>query len=61
MHGHAAPGRRPSLAETVREKLRARMLESDIDREALVSLGLHYLAEAEASAQVAPDPREAVV
>jgi hypothetical protein len=61
VHGHAAPGRRPSLAETVREKLRSRMLESDIDREALVTLGLHYLTEAEAAAQIVPDPREAVV
>jgi hypothetical protein len=61
VHGHAAPGRRPSLAETVREKLRSRVLESDIDREALVALGLHYLSEAEAAAQISPDPREAVV
>jgi len=42
------PGRRPSLADTVREKLRTRVLESDIDREALVALGLHYLKEADA-------------
>jgi DNA repair protein SbcD/Mre11 len=41
------PGRRPSLADTVRDKLRARPLEGDIDREALVALGLHYLKEAE--------------
>jgi DNA repair protein SbcD/Mre11 len=43
-----APGRRPSLADTVREKLRARLLPSDVDREALVSLGLRYLEEADA-------------
>lgn len=41
------PGRRPSLADTVRDKLRARPLETGIDREALVTLGLHYLREAE--------------
>jgi hypothetical protein len=43
-----APGRRPSLAETVREKLSTRLLSSDIDREALVALGLRYLEEADA-------------
>ncbi len=61
VHGHGAPGRRPSLAETVREKLRSRVLESDIDREALVALGLRYLQEAEAATQTQPDPREAGV
>jgi DNA repair protein SbcD/Mre11 len=61
VHGHGAPGRRPSLAETVREKLRSRVLESDIDRDALVALGLRYLEEAEAATQTQPDPREAVV
>ncbi len=61
VHGHGAPGRRPSLAETVREKLRSRVLESDIDRESLVSLGLRYLEEAEAATPTQPDPREAGV
>ena len=42
-----APGRRPSLAETLRDRLHARPLESDIDRESLVALGLQYLREAE--------------
>jgi DNA repair exonuclease SbcCD nuclease subunit len=42
-----APGRRPSLAETVRDKLRDRLLPSDVDRERLVELGLRYLREAE--------------
>lgn len=42
-----APGRRPSLAEMVREKLSSRMLASDIDRDALVNLALHYLQEVE--------------
>ena len=53
-HGHGAPGRRPSLAETVRDKLRNRVVSSDIDRDALVELGLRYLREAEALAQAAP-------
>ena len=43
-----APGRRPSLAETVREKLSTRLLSSDVDRAALVALGLKYLEEADA-------------
>lgn len=42
-----APGRRQSLAETVREKLLGRVLPSDIKREQLVELGLRYLKEAE--------------
>ncbi len=48
LHGRGAPGRRPSLAEIVRDKLHERSLEPDIDRLALVDLGLRYLAEAEA-------------
>jgi hypothetical protein len=47
MHAGATAGRRPSLADVVREKLTARVLEPDIDRAALVELGLHYLREAE--------------
>ncbi|HEX6631041.1 MAG TPA: exonuclease SbcCD subunit D [Gemmatimonadaceae bacterium] len=54
LHGHGAPGRRPSLSDMVRDKLRSRVIEGDLDREALVALGLHYLGEAEALAQVAP-------
>ena len=46
--GQAAPGRRASLADTVREKLQTRVLTENIDRAALVELGLHYLREAEA-------------
>lgn len=42
-----APGRRPSLADTLREALRSRVLTSDIDRDRLVALGEHYLREAE--------------
>lgn len=42
-----APGRRPSLADTLRESLRSRVLTADIDREQLIHLGMHYLREAE--------------
>jgi len=45
--GEGAPGRRTSLADTVRDKLRSRPLTENIDREALVELGLHYLREAD--------------
>ena len=46
--GQAAPGgRRASLADTVREKLRSRVITENINREALVELGLHYLREAD--------------
>jgi DNA repair protein SbcD/Mre11 len=45
--GHGAPGRRPSLADFVRDKLRERMVPSDVDRDALVELGLRYLKDAE--------------
>jgi DNA repair protein SbcD/Mre11 len=48
--GQAAPGRRASLADTVRDKLRSRVLTENINREALVELGLHYLREADALA-----------
>jgi hypothetical protein len=42
-----APGRRPSLADVLRDSLRSRVLTSDIDRDRLVELGAHYLREAE--------------
>ena len=45
--GHGAPGRRPSLADFVRDKLRERMVSADVDRDALVQLGLKYLKDAE--------------
>ncbi len=48
--GQAAPGRRASLADTVRDKLRSRVLTENINREQLVELGLHYLREADALA-----------
>lgn len=45
--GHGAPGRRPSLADFVRDKLRERLVAADVDRDALVELGLRYLKDAE--------------
>lgn len=45
--GQGAAGRRASLMEMVREKLRSRPLPGDIDRQRLVDMGLHYLSEAE--------------
>jgi exonuclease SbcD len=56
-HGHGAPGRRPTLADVLREKLSARAIEADIDREQLVALGLHYLSLAE-SDHAGTDPAE---
>jgi hypothetical protein len=47
--GQAAPGRRPSLADVVREKLSSRVLASDVDRQELIALGLRYLSEAEST------------
>jgi DNA repair protein SbcD/Mre11 len=41
------PGRRPSLADTVRDHLQRRVMPGDIDRESLVTMGLDYLREAE--------------
>ena len=45
--GQGAAGRRASLMDTVREMLWSRPLPSDIDRQRLVDMGLHYLSEAE--------------
>lgn len=45
--GGGAPGRRPSLADTLREALRARSLPAGVESEALIKLGLYYLDEAE--------------
>jgi DNA repair exonuclease SbcCD nuclease subunit len=44
-----APGRRPSLAETLRDALTARAVPAGVARDALVTLGLAYLEEAELS------------
>ena len=49
LQGQASPGRRPSLADVVREKLMSRLLEGDINREELVELGLRYLRAAESA------------
>ena len=54
LSGQGAAGRRPSLADVVREKLMSRVLENDIDRKELVALGLRYLAEAESTVGAAP-------
>lgn len=48
-HGHGAPARRPSLRDVVRDKLRGRVIESDLSREALVDLGIRYLDDVEKS------------
>ncbi|MBI3789533.1 MAG: metallophosphoesterase [Gemmatimonadetes bacterium] len=42
-----APGRRASLAETLRDRLLARSLDAGINREQLVALGLEYLRQAD--------------
>lgn len=42
-----APGRRASLADTVRAMLESRDVTPGIDRKSLVELGLHYLDEAD--------------
>jgi hypothetical protein len=46
--GSASPGKRPSLSDYVREKLLARPVDADVDRQELVRVGLAYLDEAEA-------------
>lgn len=53
--GQAAPGRRASLADTVRDKLQTRVLTENIDRATLVELGLHYLREADTVAAATLD------
>jgi DNA repair exonuclease SbcCD nuclease subunit len=57
--GQAAPGRRASLADTVRDKLQSRALTENIDRDALVELGLHYLREADTVAGPAAEEASA--
>jgi DNA repair exonuclease SbcCD nuclease subunit len=44
-----APGRRPSLAEVLRDKLETRPISAEIDRPAFVALGLEYLNQADAA------------
>jgi len=54
--GGGSPGRRPSLVDTVREKLASRVVDASIDRARLVDLGLRYLQEADAVAAAANAP-----
>jgi DNA repair exonuclease SbcCD nuclease subunit len=59
--GSAAPGRRPSLREIVRDRLQSRLLDSDVNREALIALGIAYLERVEREAreqQLAPAASE---
>ncbi len=58
--GHGSPGRRPSLADFVRDKLRERVVPTDVDREALVELGLRYLKDAEERESVSTDQAASV-
>ena len=51
MNVAGSPGRRPSLADIVRDRLRSRVLESDVDREALITLGIGYLEQVEREAR----------
>ncbi len=45
--GSGAPGRRASLEDLVRDKLRERVIPNDVDREALITLAMKYLKDAE--------------
>jgi exonuclease SbcD len=49
-----APGRRATLKETVESYLARRALESDVDRAALVRLGLQYLDDADNALRAVP-------
>jgi hypothetical protein len=52
-----SPGRRPTLMQMVESYLSRRMMDAEIDRTALVRLGLHYLQEADAASdQGSPAP-----
>ncbi|HEX9565856.1 MAG TPA: DNA repair exonuclease [Gemmatimonadaceae bacterium] len=56
-----AAGRRASLTDTVRDWLWSRTIPPDVDREALVELGLKYLGDAEsAEREVLAAPAEEV-
>jgi hypothetical protein len=56
--GGGAPGRRPSLAETLRDALRSRSLPAGVAQEDLIALGLHYLDEAELAEPARATPGE---
>jgi len=49
-----SPGRRPSLADVLRDKLETRPLTAGVDRGAFVQLGLDYLERATAAAAAIP-------
>jgi hypothetical protein len=52
-------GRRPTLVETVTAYLQRRPLDDELDRAALVHLGLEYLKQADdMDAAAAASPRE---
>ena len=53
MAASGAPGRRPTLTETVESYLARRPIDADLDRAALVRLGLQYLHDADAAAEQA--------
>jgi exonuclease SbcD len=59
--GSAAPGRRPSLKEIVRDRLQSRLLDADVNRDALIALGIAYLERVERESreqQLAPAAAE---
>jgi DNA repair exonuclease SbcCD nuclease subunit len=58
IEGSGSPGRRSSLADTLRSALENRALTPGIDRAALVELGLRYLADADRAATVSLDVTE---
>ncbi|MGI9078975.1 MAG: metallophosphoesterase family protein [Gemmatimonadaceae bacterium] len=45
-----APGRRPTLGDVLRGYLNRRPLDSALDRDTLIQLGVHYLEQGDASA-----------
>ena len=57
-HASGAPSRRPTITDIVRDQLRSRLLEGDIDRESLLTLGLEYLRQAETADAAAGAPAE---
>jgi hypothetical protein len=51
--GEGGPGRRQTLSEIVADRLRERVVPEGVDRDALVTLGLRYLQQAEDAAMAA--------
>jgi DNA repair exonuclease SbcCD nuclease subunit len=54
----AAPGRRLTLPETLRDYLSRRPLDADVDRTTFVELGARYLEEASATAEASAEAGE---